>query len=158
VAERCGALLHAARGDLELALQAAERAVAQHERLRLPFDQGRALMVLGQLRRRRGERRAARESLDRALEIFERMGAEPWAEKARAEARRIGVRRAPAELTENERLVAELAATGATNREIAERLFLSRRTVEANLARAYRKLGIHSRAELGAVMAGLGRQ
>jgi DNA-binding CsgD family transcriptional regulator len=53
----------------------------------------------------------------------------------------------------NEQRVAELAAGGLTNREIAARLFMSRRTVEANLARAYRKLGIGTRAELGAEMA-----
>jgi DNA-binding NarL/FixJ family response regulator len=56
-------------------------------------------------------------------------------------------------LTENERLVAQLAAQGLTNREIAAQMFVSRRTVEANLSRAYRKLGIRSRAELGATMA-----
>ncbi|MDP9343951.1 MAG: LuxR family transcriptional regulator [Actinomycetota bacterium] len=69
-------------------------------------------------------------------------------ERARAEIGRIGVRRAPAELT-----AGELAATGLTNREIGSRLFMTRRTVEDNLARAYRKLGIRSRAELGARMA-----
>jgi DNA-binding CsgD family transcriptional regulator len=151
---RCRALLEAAAGDLDSAQAAAERALADHARLPMPLELGRTLLVLGQLQRRRGERRAARESLERATAIFDEVGAVLWAEKARAEVRRIGVRRAPTELTENERLVAELAATGATNREIAERLFMSRRTVEANLARAYRKLGIHSRAELGATMAG----
>ena len=63
------------------------------------------------------------------------------------------MRRAPEELTEGEERVAHLAAQGLTNSEIAARLFMSRRTVEANLARAYAKLGIHSRAELGALMA-----
>ncbi|MGZ4203085.1 MAG: helix-turn-helix transcriptional regulator, partial [Thermoleophilaceae bacterium] len=153
---RCRALLEAAAGDLDSAQAAAKRALADHARLPMPLEHGRTLLILGQLQRRRGERRAARESLERATAIFEDIGAPLWAEKARAEVRRIGVRRAPTELTENERLVAELAATGATNREIAERLFMSRRTVEANLARAYRKLGIHSRAELGATMAGRG--
>jgi DNA-binding NarL/FixJ family response regulator len=81
------------------------------------------------------------------------VGAPLWAEKTTVEIGRIGVRRAPAELTEGEQRVAELAAQGLTNPDIAARLFISRRTVEANLARAYGKLGIHSRAELGAVMA-----
>jgi DNA-binding NarL/FixJ family response regulator len=63
------------------------------------------------------------------------------------------VRRAPDALTHGEQRVAELAAQGFTNPEIAARLFMSRRTVEANLARAYRKLDIRSRAELGATMA-----
>lgn len=60
---------------------------------------------------------------------------------------------ASSELTASERGVAELAATGRTNREIAAQLFMSRKTVEANLARVYRKLGIRSRAELGARLA-----
>jgi DNA-binding CsgD family transcriptional regulator len=151
---RCRALLQAAAGELESAQTAAERALVEHERLPIPFELGRTLLVLGQVQRRHGERRAARESLQRALVLFEQLGAPQWAERARAEARRIGVRRAPAELTANEQLVAELAGNGLTNREIAAQMFLSRRTVEANLARAYRKLGIHSRAELGATMAG----
>jgi DNA-binding CsgD family transcriptional regulator len=150
---RCRALLAAASGELDDAQAAAERALREHERLPMPFELARTLLVLGQLQRRRGERRAARGSLQRALALFERLGAPVWADKARAEARRIGVRHAPTELTENERLVSQLAATGSTNREIAARMFISRRTVEANLARAYRKLGIRSRAELGAALA-----
>jgi DNA-binding CsgD family transcriptional regulator len=66
---------------------------------------------------------------------------------------RIGVRRAPETLTEGEQRAAVLAAQGLTNPEIAARLFMSRRTVEANLARAYRKLDIRSRAELHAALA-----
>ena len=62
-------------------------------------------------------------------------------------------RRAPDELTATELRVAELAATGITNREIAKAAFMSEKTVEAHLARVYRKLGIRSRAELGARMA-----
>jgi len=150
---RCRALLQAAVGDLDSACAAAERALVEHERLAFPFELGRTVLVLGQLQRRRGERREARETLERALGIFDELGAPLWAEKARAEIRRIGVRRAPGELTEGEQRVAELAAQGLTNPEIAARLFVSRRTVEANLARAYRKLGIHSRAQLGATMA-----
>jgi DNA-binding NarL/FixJ family response regulator len=76
-----------------------------------------------------------------------------WAEQARAELGRVGLRRAPDELTPTERRVAELAATGLTNREVASAAFMSPKTVEANLARVYRKLGIASRAELGARMA-----
>ena len=118
----------------------------------MPLELGRTLLVLGQLERRRGERRAARETLRRAEATFEAIGAQIWAEKARAEARRIGVRRAPTELTANEQLVAQLAVDGLTNREIAARMFMSRRTVEANLARAYLKLGVRSRAELAGRM------
>jgi DNA-binding CsgD family transcriptional regulator len=150
---RCRALLAATMGDLDAAVGHAERALAEHERLPMPFELARTVLLLGQLQRRRGERRAARESLERAVALFEGINARLWAEKAGADLRRIGVRRAPEDLTENEDMVARLAADGLTNREIAERMFISRRTVEANLARAYRKLGIHSRAELGATMA-----
>ena len=70
------------------------------------------------------------------------------------EAARLGTRRnAGASLTPSEREVAQLAARGLTNREVAERLFVSPKTVEASLSRAYSKLGIRSRAELGRVMA-----
>jgi DNA-binding CsgD family transcriptional regulator len=67
--------------------------------------------------------------------------------------RRRRRRRAADGLTEGERRAAELDAQGLTNREVAAALFLSRRTVEANLARAYRKLGIRSRAQLAAALA-----
>ena len=96
---------------------------------------------------------AARQSLERAAEIFDDIGAALWADRARAELARTHVREAPLELTPTEARVAELAAAGLTNKLIAERLFVTPKTVEANLARAYRKLGIHSRAELGRVMA-----
>ena len=59
----------------------------------------------------------------------------------------------PTELTPTEQSVADLAASGRTNREVAKQLFISPKTVEVNLARVYRKLGVTSRAQLGAVMA-----
>lgn len=150
---RCRAILLAATGDPQGARSAAEQALVEHQRLPMPFELARTLLALGQAQRRTGQRRRARESLQRALELFDSLGAPRWAAKARGELARIGVRRAPAELTENEQRVAQLAAQGLTNREIAARLFISARTVEANLARAYRKLGIHSRAELGVTIA-----
>jgi len=150
---RCRALVEAAAGHVETACTAAEQAIVDHQRLPMPLELARTQLVLGQLQRRRGERRVARETLERALATFEALGAPLWAEKTRAEIRRISIRRAPLQLTEGERRVAELAARGLTNRDIAAALFLSRRTVEANLARAYGKLDIRSRAELGAVMA-----
>ena len=149
---RSGALLLSARGDLEGALAAMRQALVHHESLQMPFERARTLLALGQLLRRRGERREARSELAAALAEFERLGAPLWAERARAELARIPVRRAPAELTPTEEWIARLAAGGLTNREVAERAFISAKTVEANLARVYDKLHVHSRAELGRVM------
>jgi DNA-binding CsgD family transcriptional regulator len=78
----------------------------------------------------------------------------PGSARAHAELSRIGLRPpTPLELTATEQRVAALAASGHTNRQVAATLFLSPRTVEANLARVYRKLGVSSRAELDAAMA-----
>jgi len=150
---RCLALIKAASGDLDGAVAATEHAIAAHDRLPMPFELARTLLVHGQVQRRRNERRVARQVLQQALTIFQEIGALPWADKARAEIARIGVRRAPETLTENEQRAAVLASQGLTNPEIAARLFMSRRTVEANLARVYRKLDIRSRVQLGAALA-----
>jgi len=155
---RCRGLLCSARGDLDGAVRSFEEAVVAHERLPIPFELGRTLLGKGQIHRRRNERRLAKDALGRSLTIFEELGTPLWVERAQAEMRRLGLRRgAPDELTPSEETVASLAASGLTNREIAERAFVSPKTVEANLSRVYRKLGIHSRAELGALMAERGR-
>jgi DNA-binding NarL/FixJ family response regulator len=120
----------------------------------MPFELARTLLVKGVIERRARRRGRAKESFEQALAIFERVGARLWAERARQELKRVGLRRSSGdELTAAERRVAELAAQGMTNREVAAALFLSPKTVEANLSRTYRKLGITSRAELGARMA-----
>ncbi len=129
-------------------------AKAHHGRATVPFDLARTLMVTGQVSRRRGERKVAREALEEAISLFQGLGAPMWEARARAELRRIPVHRgAPSELTPTEQSVAGLAAAGRTNREVAKELFISPKTVEVNLARVYRKLGVTSRAQLGAVMA-----
>jgi DNA-binding CsgD family transcriptional regulator len=154
VAARSRAVLAAARGDLDGAGRALEEAKAHHDRVTVPFDLARTLMVAGQLSRRRGERKVAREAFERAGAMFHDLGAPVWEARALAELRRIPVRRgAPTELTPTEQSVADLAASGRTNREVAKELFISPKTVEVNLARVYRKLGVTSRAQLGAVMA-----
>jgi DNA-binding CsgD family transcriptional regulator len=118
-----------------------------------PFDRARAQLVAGRLHRRARAKAAARQALDAAIAGFEQLGATAWVERAQSERDRIGGRPpAPTELTATETQVAKAAAGGATTREIAETLFLSPKTVEANLTRIYRKLGIRSRAELGAMM------
>jgi DNA-binding CsgD family transcriptional regulator len=147
---RARGLVLAAEGDLLAALAALER-LDRATASQLPFELGWALLARGQLLRRTKQRRAAATALSEALQIFERLGAPTWIDRTRAELARVAPRRrAPDELTETERLVAELAATGLTNREVAKAAFVSTKTVEANLARVYRKLGIRSRAELGA--------
>jgi DNA-binding CsgD family transcriptional regulator len=154
---RCRALLHAAEGDLPAARAAAAAALTHHERLEMPFERARTLLVEGRILRRLKQKRDARTVLAEAAHEFERLGATVWQARAEAELRRTATRRAPAQLTPTERRIAELAASGLANPEIAARVFVSRKTVEANLGRVYRKLGITSRAQLArALDAGAG--
>jgi DNA-binding CsgD family transcriptional regulator len=149
VAARSRGLIAAARGDLSAAVASIDEALAQLDRTELPFERARTLLVLGQLRRRGKQRAQARGALTAALALFEEMGAPLWADKARAELARVGRRTAASdELTATERRLAELAAAGLTNREVAERAFVTVKTVEANLTRVYRKLGVRSRTAL----------
>lgn len=153
IAGRWRGLLLAARGELGAAAAALEQALAQHQRVEMPFERARTLLVKGLVERRARRRASAKDCFERALEIFDRLGSPLFAQRARDELLRVGLRRSSGdELTEGERRVAQLAATGSTNREIAAALYLSPKTVESHLARAYRKLGIRSRAELGARM------
>jgi DNA-binding CsgD family transcriptional regulator len=150
VGARCRAMLLAAHGDVDAAMHAAQRAMAEHDRLPMPFDRARTQLLVGQLQRRLRQRDAAAVTLREAVEVFEGLGTPLWAERARTELGRtsVGVNRTVG-LTPSELRVAELAASGMTNRDVAAELFISPKTVEANLSRIYRKLDIHSRAELG---------
>lgn len=117
----------------------------------MPFELGRTLLVKGQVHRRHKEKRTAKEALDGAVSIFEELGAELWEAHANRELGRIGLRpAAPLDLTATEERVAQLAAEGLTNREVAAAVFMSPKSVEGVLSRVYRKLDIRSRAELGA--------
>jgi DNA-binding CsgD family transcriptional regulator len=146
---RCEALIAAERGELDAATAYAQEAIATSDELGEPLERGRALLVLGQIRRRGRQRRAAREALEAASVLFEECGAPLWAKRARAELSRIGGRAASRdELTPSERRVVELVAEGKTNREVAAELFVSVHTVEKALTHSYRKLGLRSRAEL----------
>jgi DNA-binding CsgD family transcriptional regulator len=119
-----------------------------------PFERARAELLWGQRLRRGGRRLDARAKLRSALHEFERLGAASWAERAREELRASGETARPRDpalvnrLTKRELEISLLAGDGATNREIAARLFLSSKTVELHLSRVYRKLGIRSRTEL----------
>ena len=146
---RCRGMLPAQAGDLDAAFAAYEEALAWHATVELPLDRGRTLLALGAAQRRSKRRREARETLEEALAIFERIGAALWAERARGELKRISGRAAtPGALTPAEERVAALVAEGKTNREVAAALFLSDRTVEGHLSRIFGKLGIRHRAEL----------
>ena len=146
---RARALVLGAEGDVGAALTALDE-LDLEAASRLPFDLALTYLVRGRLHRRARQRGAAAEAFGRALELFAELGAPTWEERARSELDRVGLRRSTKELTATELRVAELAAQGLTNREVASRAFMSPKTVEANLARVYRKLGIRSRAELGA--------
>lgn len=146
---RCRGLLEAASGNLDEAEGALERSIAGFERLPQPFELARTLLAMGVVLRRSKRRRMARESLERALAMFEALGARLWVERSRIELGRIGGRpSSPLVLTPTEERIAELVAEGQTNREVAASLFLSVKTVETNLTRIYRKLGVGSRREL----------
>jgi len=153
-AARCRGLLEAAHGNLPTAIGVLEEGLHHHEKVGEPFELARTLLVAGQINRRNRQKRASKQVLERALRIFERLGAPLWAQKARAELARVGIRpSAPLGLTPTEERVAQLVANGKTNREVAAELFLSSRTVEDNLSRIYRKLGVRSRAELARTFA-----
>jgi DNA-binding CsgD family transcriptional regulator len=150
---RCRGLLAAADGRLDAAVEVLERALSEQPEPAWPFERARTLLCLGTVRRQSLRKNAAREALEQALAAFEGLGARLWAEKARAELGRISGRAPPSgELTETERRVAELAARGRSNKEIAAELFMGVSTVEAHLSRVYRKLGVR-RAGLAARLA-----
>ena len=151
---RGSAWLASSRGRHAEALEAIAGAETVCRTMPIPSELGRTLLARGQMLRRMRRKHAAEETLTAAREIFSEFGMPLWVARTHAELARIGLRRASrSELTETERRIAELAASGLTNREIAAKAFVSPRTVEDVMARVYGKLGIRSRAELGARMA-----
>ena len=140
-ARRCAAL--ADDGDLG-------DVAAGYERLGLRFDAARCLLAHGRAERRQRRWRAARDALGEAAARFDALGSPGWADLARAELARVGGRRprADGELTKTEAQVAELAARGHSNKEIAHALFVTVHTVEAHLSSTYAKLGVRSRGQL----------
>jgi DNA-binding CsgD family transcriptional regulator len=152
------AMLDAHSGRLDDARTSVTSALNWYDTSPLRFDRARTLLIAGQISRRAKAKSDAKDLLTEAEKEFASFGAIAWRGQAAAELARVNVRpSAPAGLTETEGLVAQLAASGLSNREVADRTFLAVKTVEANLARAYRKLGIRSRAELGARMGATGR-
>jgi DNA-binding CsgD family transcriptional regulator len=124
------------------------------------LESTRALVDLGAALRRDNRRSDAREPLERAADLARRGGAVALSERARVELAAAGARprreallSGPASLTPSERRIAELAATGQSNREIAQALFVTPKTVEYHLRNAYRKLDIQTRGELAQALA-----
>jgi ATP/maltotriose-dependent transcriptional regulator MalT len=154
-AARGRAALQAASGDAVGATSALEAAINRDGDRVQPFELARARLMLGSILRRTRRRKAARTSVQAALDTFTRLGARAWAQKAQGMLD-SGVRASgPAlagQLTPAEQHVAEIVAAGSTNREAADRLFVSVRTVELHLTSVYRKLGIRSRTELAVSM------
>jgi DNA-binding NarL/FixJ family response regulator len=148
-----------ARAEAQLLLPAGEAHAAAERAAAAQLDgaplaAARARLVEGRALAAAGNRSAARAALTDAAEAFEAMGAERWRGMAARELRRLGHRvhrrgaGDPGALTERERTIAELAAEGRTNREIAEELVLSVKTVEAHLRNIFGKLGVRRRIEL----------
>jgi DNA-binding CsgD family transcriptional regulator len=153
-AHRVRGLLAGASGELDGALRELETTVQLYSQGDTPFERARSLLGLGAALRRAKRRREARETLEEALGTFEQIGAQLWAERARAELRRISGRAAkPGALTPAEERVATLVAEGKTNREVAAALFLSERTVEGHLSHLFGKLGIRHRTEVAPALA-----
>jgi ATP/maltotriose-dependent transcriptional regulator MalT len=131
-----------------------EAALDMHAQAARPFERVRTELAFGEFLRRARRPRDARQHLRAALEGFEALGAELWAERARVELRASGqtARRRVADtrdqLTEQELQIAHFVAQGLSNREVAAQLFLSPRTIAAHLRSIFRKLGISSRTEL----------
>ena len=131
-------------------------ALRLHLTAQRPFDRARTELLYGESLRRRRERLRAREHLRVALDLFERLGAHPWADRARAELRATGETARPREpglteqLTPQELQVARFIAAGASTRQAASQMFLSPRTIDAHLRSIYAKLGITHRTELRA--------
>ena len=140
--------------DRDQAIGLLEEAVGEAQRSESRVALMGALVELGGAQRRAGHRAAAREPLRAAIDLADRTGAAGFGDRARDELRATGARprrerlSGPASLTASERRVAQLAVEGRTNRQIAQELFVTMKTVEMHLSNAYRKLDIGSRGEL----------
>ncbi|WP_433281386.1 ATP-binding protein [Pseudonocardia xinjiangensis] len=140
--------------DDDRATELFEQALALPGIDRWPFDLARTQLAFGEHLRRNRAAAAARDHLIAAMETFRRLGAHPWSRRAENGLRVAGQSRAgrgegaPDSLTPQEHEIAMLAASGLSNKQIAQQLFLSHRTVGAHLYRAFPKLGISSRAGL----------
>jgi DNA-binding CsgD family transcriptional regulator len=153
VVARCTALLKASQNQLDDARAALDEVLADPTTEELPIELGRTLLVLAQVERRAKKRASARNALVRAGTLFSNAGAGLWLRRSTSEVRLLGLDAdRPPGLTPSEERIARLVASGLTSRDVATRLLISPKTVEATLTRVYSKLAIHSRAELGSLL------
>lgn len=154
VAERGRAAIALAEGRLDAAAQHVAGALAIHADASVPLETARTRLLAAEVERRAGRRKAAAAHLRAALALVERLGAEGWASRIRLDLARLAPERHDLlTLTPAEERIAGLAADGLRNRDIASRLAISEKTVEAALGRTYEKLGIRARAQLTAGLA-----
>jgi DNA-binding CsgD family transcriptional regulator len=143
-------------------MAAFEAALAVEGSVTWPFEQARTRLAYGIWLRRHRQIVAAREPLRYAAEACERLGADPWEARAKAELRAAGeattvrLKITDDELTPQQRQVAQLAARGLSNREIGAQLYLSPRTISFHLYNIYPKLGVTTRSQLAAALSGDG--
>ncbi|WP_211352334.1 LuxR C-terminal-related transcriptional regulator [Nocardioides albertanoniae] len=149
---------HGARGDLVGVRETFDSALGLLEGLPLRYERARVTFAYGQALRRAGRRRDADALLSAARDQWDGMGARTFVDAAQRELRAGGVRaprgrRGPVDLTPQEEAVAEMVASGLSNREVAAQLFVSPKTVQYHLTRIYSKLGVRGRTELAAMSA-----
>ena len=153
VALRIQGLVAGARGNTTTAIDTFGHAIELHRKVDFPLERGRTLLALGNTLRRARARQKAEDALRQARSCFTEIGAIPWRAMAAASLRDSGEVRPESVLTRTERRVAELVATGSSNREVAATLVVSVRTVEGHLAAIYRKLEVTGRTALTAKLA-----
>lgn len=150
--DRAEANLLLARGDSDGAIALLDRATAAFTELSQPLEVGKTYLTRAKVERLRRRFAPARAALDAAAEVFQSAHARPWADQTEQMRSRLDgsdtASPTALPLTTGESRITELVVEGATNREIADRLFVSVKTVEATLTRLYRKLGIRSRTQL----------
>ena len=150
---RAEAVLRLAQRDPATAVQSVAAVILEARERGLPLELGRCLLVLGTAQRRSRQRRDAAVSLRDAAAIFGSLGATRWQALAEAQLARL-TPEPERTLTPTERRIADLVAAGRSNPEVAAALFVSVKTVEANLTRIYRKLGLRGRVDLARRNAG----
>ncbi len=144
------------RGDVDAGVKMLDGAAEEFEDIPLPFYQARVLYEYGRTLRRLGRRRIADDIFSRASEVFGSMGATEYVQRCDRERRVSGIgarHTGVGGLTPQEEEIAKHVAEGASNREVAQELFLSSKTIEYHLTRVYRKLGIRTRSELPRALA-----